>query len=1493
MHYFAYKIREDKSIKKSVKILLIVVALITMFLGTTVLVINSRWFQNYVITVITENISEKTHSDISIERVKIKFFKKVEVENIYFSDQKNDTLLYVDKLVANVDSILLSDKKIILGEILLSKPNIYFEKIDSAKYNFSFLNNLFEPDTIASKSTWNVRVNTINLAHGVFEYRDSLLNTDLANFLLFDDINVKVSAIRLMPNNNYSFKLTDLSCVSQNGFTLDKLTGQFVYIDSSFHLSHFLAQTLYSEIGIDTLSVNLKKYLNTQNLSDAVFDMDISSIDFGFGDISYWSTDFADIDFTANVSGKIKGTLDDLRGRDFVLNIGDFTRLYGDFYMNGLPDIQSTYIYFDLNESYANLNEIRNLELPPNVAQMINNMPDFFNNVGVFSYKGNFTGFVDNFVAYGTAYSNLGNVRTDVSFKPYKNESLAISGHVSAVGLDIGTIFDNQNLDKLTLAGKISGTLDKNSQFDLIIDGTVDSVDFKGNSFKHIQIDGDMVNDRFTGKFSINDKNLQMNFAGKLDLHPELPVFEFNANVLYANLQDLNITPDYFAEGAVNIDANFEGDQIDNVVGKLSLSDLYVRNQNDSASFSFIELVNTPGADFSLLTLKSDVLDATIKGNYSFQNIAESFICFYQRYLSSSIIASESTLDDKNDFQFNVLVKDFSPIGRLFIPGFEMDNNVSLQGYYSPLTKSAHFETSIPFFQLNNKKVEQMDMRFDADSTQMYCRLNTAKLSIGKRFNLYNFTVNSFAQNDELELDLVWNNYEELTYSGTINTHTQFSKTSSGFPHIELNIEPSNLYFADSLWNVENTRIVFDSTSIYIDNLVFHRGGQTFHLNGALSENEKKQMDIHIEDVDLVLFEPLMGKSNFAGRVNGNASVRDVFSRFMLDMDLSVNGLSYNNDVLGDLTLSSEWDPLSEKLLSDLSVVKNDSVLVLAKGNIDPMKSMLDLHLQFNHTPVEVLDVFMPSTFNKFAGLINGDVDLYGKLNHIMHNGVLTPVDNARIGLTYLNTAYTFSDPVYFSGDSIVFKNITAYDEYNNSGVLNGFISHQTFNKMKYDLDVNTDRLLVFNTTANENEYFYGVAFASGNIGIEGAGNDITISGAVRSERGSTINIPFESGGGAKQYDFVQFAGNETDQKNENIYRVVTSGLNMDFDLELTPDVRVQLIFNTQMGDVIRANGRGNLRVMVDRNYNLELFGNYEIEEGDYLFNLESLLNKRFSIQQGSSIEWVGDPYNALIDIVAVYKVKTSLHDLFVGSYENIDLSRRIPVDCMINLQETLSEPEISFDIQLPTAEERVQDLVNQVIVTPEDVNRQVISLLMLGRFYTPDFFGGRTNANAGGTGADLVGTTASELLSNQLSNWFSQMSNFVDLGINYRPGNEMTDNQIEFAISTQILDDRVILNSNLANNANPNSQNNEIIGDFDLIVKLTENGKLQFKAYNRSNDHLLENVDNDLYTQGIGFSYREDFNTLTDLIERYKALLTRKNRKKKSSSENEKTEMN
>ncbi|MBC8006210.1 MAG: translocation/assembly module TamB, partial [Verrucomicrobia bacterium] len=634
-------------------------------------------------------------------------------------------------------------------------------------------------------------------------------------------------------------------------------------------------------------------------------------------------------------------------------------------------------------------------------------------------------------------------------------------------------------------------------------------------------------------------------------------------------------------------------------------------------------------------------------------------------------------------------------------------------------------------------------------------------------------------------------------------------------------------------------------------------------------------LNVQFNEIDINWLNNFVaGNLRLKGKLNGSLSVFDIYQKALFLSDLHVEGFGLLGQPIGNAIVQSYWDPGAKEINAALFVDSDKKKALVANGTYNPAKDSLSVDTEFDHFSLLILQPLLGSNFSNIHGDATGKVRVYGHLNALQHDGALH-VNNGGLMLSELQVNYHVSDSVKFAGNKIIFPQMRVSDDYGNSGIFNGTIQHKSFSKMVYDLSVKSNRLMAINTTSAINEQFYGKLYGSGLVNITGKGANVLIDGVARTEKGTEMNIYLEYTDEAKEYDFLTFVKHGFQPLSlQKVVPKSKSNLVMKFNVEVTPEAKAQLIYNSKIGDVIRGQGSGNIQINIDSNSDISLYGEYTVEQGDYLFTLQNLINKKFEIQQGGTIQWNGDPFNATIDLDAIYKLKASLNDLFEYIDDGkTDFTQRIPILCKIDLTKNLTNPDIKFDIELPFSEDGTKEVLSQFIDSEEDMNKQMLSLLVLGKFYTSG-----SNSNLAGSTA----TTASELLSNQFSNWLSQISNDFDIGVNYRPGDEITNDEVELALSTQMFNNRVTINGNIANNASQkmNTNNNGVVGDADIIVKLTRTGKLQLKAYNHANNNII--YETSPYKQGVGVSYREDFNDFNEFWQKVKNIFKQKTDKVK-----------
>ena len=395
--------------------------------------------------------------------------------------------------------------------------------------------------------------------------------------------------------------------------------------------------------------------------------------------------------------------------------------------------------------------------------------------------------------------------------------------------------------------------------------------------------------------------------------------------------------------------------------------------------------------------------------------------------------------------------------------------------------------------------------------------------------------------------------------------------------------------------------------------------------------------------------------------------------------------------------------------------------------------------------------------------------------------------------------------------------------------------------------------------------------------------NNITVT--ARTENNSKLFIPLTETASTQANNFLHFINTGQQARRRTQVASEKMNINLDANLEVNDNLDVDVVFDPTVGDVLHVNGAGDIKVVLDKDGGVGMFGEYRISKGNYQFTLSNLVNKNFVLKEGGTIAWNGAPYDATLNISAVYNIKTSLTELLpteVGGaegFESQEKGRKVPVECILNLSDNLVNPLVKFDINFPTLESQTKSYVQSLFSSQDEINKQMFALLVMGKFYRTD-----ENDTRWGDQARMAGvSTVTEMISSQLSRWLSQISNRVDIGLAYRVADhQVTTDEIEVALSTQLLNDRITLSANgnmdVGNTAAGNSNANNIAGDFDLEVKLNRQGTLKMKAYSHTDEKLIYN--NTETIQGVGVSYQESFDTFRELMRKYIGFFKRKKNK-------------
>lgn len=1439
--------------------------------------------QTYLTQHIARQVSNNLNAKFEVGRVDIVFFNRFILRDIHIEDQQGDTLIKAGRLIATVQYLNRSRKSIVFNQIILHDAGINIRSDADSVINLQFIIDALSSDDPA-RTRWNFSVNSVHLRNSEFSYkkhdpgvRDYGINFD---HIRITRLNLLANRIRT-EDGSLNFNIRYLNFSEGSGFLLNHLTSENSVSASGLNISNLQVVTPGSRLDLEYLNMDYSGFDAFRDFVSRVsLDSRFNPSALRFSDISWFAPGLKDMDLEVLISGEISGKIDNLKGSNLNIRTLDETSLLADLNMIGLPDFAETFIFLDIQDFLSSGSDIMKYagQFPgPDGNGIVTDLSV----LGRLSYRGKFTGFIDDFVSYGELRTDLGTLITDLALQPDAQNLLGFNGRLRAVSFDAGTLARSEQVGRTSFNLALNGTFSPGSGINADMEGVIDSIYVLEYNYRHIDLSGTLADRKFEGSAGIDDPNIILKFLGSIDLSKEIPVFDFSANVSKARLYDLKFEKeDPSLTLSFLTTANFAGNNIDNLTGNINLKSAFFEKEGLDFDINDLNLEASGSGDDRKLSLSSDLAEAGISGNFQFETLQSSFDKFINNYVPSYEGQGKTTAAPVgNNFSFSIHLKDISTFTEFFIPELYIAPDTRVEGTFNPSGYASGIKGSLRELRYKNNILRNISF-YGHSVDSVFTVLSNAEHAIaGNRFMIENLTLNSRIFNDSIMFEALWDNREKVAYKGRLHAAANFNKLpGKQKPLVDIEILPSSIIIADSLWQIAGSRIIIDSTALRVDNFVFSHENQSLKIDGRVSSYAHDSLHLEFHNMDLTNIEFLTSLEKFelSGTLTGSASLSDLHNNPVFKTDLVIRKLFLNRQEFGDMSIISQWDnPAGSILINAFSDRGSDRVIDIA-GSYIPETGSLDFDLELSKVNLRTFDGYLDMVFADLRGIATGKLMLEGTLRQPLINGSLN-LQKVSFMVDYLKTRYNFTHDVTIDNNNIVFNNLVLFDPNHNTCRASGLVSSNYFRDFSLDVYLYPERFMALNTTERDNEMFYGRVNASGLIHISGPVKNIMMNISARTERNTQFFIPLQKSSEVGELHFLNFVssreGVEDDETIDDIrrYSVDLSGLQLNFDLEVTPDAEVQIIFDSKIGDIIRGRGNGSFKMEINTLGRFNMFGEYIIEQGDYLFTLQNVINKRFDIERGGRIVWNGDPFDANVDIKAVYRLRAPLNTLMApfSNGTNDIYSRRIPVECQIFMRNKLMTPEISFDIDLPTADPDTRRNVQGILHNEEKRNRQFLSLLIINNFLPEqDMAGPGMGSSLSISATEASITTVSEFFSNQLSNWLSQLSRDVDFGVNWRPGDEITPDEVELALSTQVLNDRVSINGHVDVGGRQTNTSN-IVGDFDVDIKLNRSGKLRLKAFTRANDNLIR-PHLSPYTQGVGLFYREEFNNLDELMNRY-----------------------
>ncbi|GBU07039.1 DUF490 domain-containing protein [Bacteroidales bacterium] len=1441
--------------------------------------------QRQISTFASSELQKKLGVETKIERIDFELFNKLILKDVYLADQQGDTLLHAKRLAVGFDFLPLFKGKLNFSSAQLFSFQINLSKAtEQSPLNLQFVIDAFaSKDTMKKESNINLNIRNLNLRRGNFSFKvkdaPKLSKKFNPKDVVIANISAKINLDQLSSKSLIA-NVQHLSFQEQSGFTIRRLafdinaTKQEALIqDLEIQLPNSLLHLKEIHANYDSLSDN-SDYLNNTQLKMHIIPSDIV-----LKDIAAIVPAFSNFVDKVNIQGVFSGSLKALHLDNFKLSSGNKLFIEGDLQVNDATDKKLIYIDGEIEESFISKKGLK--MLINNFSEENANLPEILDHIGDIKFEGSIEGYFHHLNASGLFHTGVGSLKTNIALGEDEHQRRIIKGKLSSQGLNLNKLFghEGKDLGNTSFEINVNAHESANNNFAGTIKADIGRFEYKNYGYENLLLNGKFTEKSFEGEFNLDSPEGKISSNGLFVFDGLNSQFNFSAKAYNIKLDRLNLSDKYKdSDLSFEINTNFLGNNIDNLVGNVSLSNLKFNTLKGGYYLDKLNIDASEKVEKKIIRIESDIINGQISGNYTLKNIIASITQTASQFIPAIVPAKNKiSITPEQAFNLNLTINDTEGLSYILDLPFALHNKTKIIGQYNSALNKFRLELYMPKFSVKNTQFEGGTILLDRPDKEARLQIeavstlkNKQKLFVSSIFSAYDNLITT-----QLSFD---NDDKDKKYSGNLAFNIFFETDKGPFPlQTNIDIQESTLTFNDTIWNIRPSNMTLDSSKFTINNFAIDHGNQYLKIDGSASKIPEDKLHIDLRQVNLeYIFTSLGIKAlEFGGYASGSIELADLYHSRQLSTQLEVKDFSFNQGVFGDLSLKGWWDDSQEGIRMIAHIKNEDSTKVDVDGIIFPLKEEMSFKFDAQYISAYFLRKYLGSVAQNVSGLLSGQMHLFGSFSTPDIEGDVY-ADKASFDIEFLNTRYSFSDSVIIKPGEIMLKNTLLKDKFGQASVVNGYLKHNSFSDFHYRVNLDAENFLVFDAKEYQNPSFFGSAFGTGSAEIKGTEQLVLIDVSMRSNSKTKMRLNFMETEEIAEYDFINFVSKKDESiktpstpmfENIPIVMKTTPETEMRFNLNLeaTPDAVIEIVMDPLSGDLIKGTGRGNLQIQYGTKLPLKIFGKYTIQDGNYNFSMQQVIHRNFKIKEGSTVSFMGDPYQAIFDVDAYYSLSANPTEL----HENLSTEggRSVPVNCVLNITGEMQKPNLKFNIELPNSNSELDRQIKSIINTEEMMNQQVVYLLVLNRFYTL-----QENRSAGVTPNDFATLASSSVT--QLANMLGGLGENFQIGTKFKAGDNSSayrDTEIELLLSSQLLNNRLIFNGNFGYRDNPYVKST-FIGDFDLEYKLTKSGEIRLKVYNHFND-MYYSLKPSPTTQGIGILYKKDFDKASEVFKRRKRL--------------------
>ena len=1464
-------------------------------------------FQKWGAGVASNMLTEKTGGKVSIASLRLNMLGHVILDSVKLYDQRDTLMLQASRIAARVDIMPLVEKKIRISgaQLIGAKAKLY--KDGEEPCNFQFLLDAFSSkDTTSSPLNLGIKALVIRRGDVSFDRIDKPTTPGKFNLghLHLTDISLTARFLARMPDT-LAINVRKLSLQEQSGLCLKQLSFEAKVGPQSASLQDLQIELPNSSIFVKCLMSDApflagkKEKIRLEALRGA-----------GFVTAHVCPSDLACL------MPKLK-TFNDVisTSSEFELKNGSLQFPYlacGDNGSNLTLICDATISDIQSNPSvFADIKELRtgpSLQqfLTLNLQGQAKEVHPILSRLGSTKTTGSIDYQDKNLRTNLITESEQGTVSLDATLRNMQD----IEADIIAIDVRLGHLLNLPEKARATTASietTVTGTLPKEDKKPkLMATGILNSLAYKDYRYRDVHFSAQIDGEAYGAEVLMEEPNslaqiqvgsMMQQGRRTLQCQAHLKDFTIPYNLSKASTEEdadpLSPIDDDEGQGwtcSGKIDADFSNIDPNHLQGELKLNGLkLISSERGTLDLGDAVLTSNVTEKGMHLRLNSDFLTMTADGDIRWKTIPASVMLPIRENLPNLFLFSDRQPEATgNDFRFFVQVEDTLLLGQLLNTELHVAEKSIVEGSINDAIGQFAIQMNIPELKIAGQQLQNLYCRTEAGNASLQTSLQCERIMKGKPVEL---NIDAYAANNKVTSRLRWDNKRQAAYTGDISMTGTILRDLLGQTAIEAKMNTSRIVIGDTLWHIKPAIIKYHDKVVDVEDLSISQGKRHVNIGGRISDLASDTLKAELADIDISYIMDLVNfhSVDFDGKATGSIYATSLLKKPFADAFLQVKDFTFNEADLGDMDLYANWGKQKRAILLNADMRGHAALhRTQLQGTIIPGKGVddgLNLNIQTSHIDLSFLNKFTKDVFRNLQGSASGWARVFGPFKEVNLEGDMF-INEMKMHVLALGTDYRLAgDSIILRADNIWLRGARVYDRIGVPGVsehmatVDAHLMHDALKDMRFDINIDASNMLCYNFPHQGSMNFFGTVYADAQAHLSGEPGTVNIDVAADPMPGTTITYNIATPETVSEADFVTYGslspstsdeegegGNDQNKLTPSLQGKGEGDMRINLRIDANPNAQIRLLMDPRTGDNITLQGNGLLTANYYNKGRFQLYGTYRVSDGTYNMSIQDLIRKDFTFMPDGTIVFGGDAMQASLNLTAKHTVlNVSLDDL---STTGLGLSNT-RVDCIMNIGGMARDPVISFDFDIPNANEDEKQMVRSMLSSEEERDMQTIYLLGVGRFYTYGTLEDKKQTKSG--------MAMNSVLSSALTSRFNQIMSQALGGSNWSFGTNLQTGEsgwehvdVEGMLSGKMFSGRLQFNGNFGYRENKYKVNgNNFIGDFDIQYRLSPRSPFSLKAYNQTNDRYF--TQSSLTTQGIGIKFQRDFSRWQELFMRTK----------------------